>query len=270
MTTEEAIRILIVDDEPLARQWLEDLLSEEEDVEIVGKATNGEEAIAAVRDFAPDLVFLDVQMPGLTGIDVVREIGPDKMPVTIFVTAYDQYALKAFELATLDYLVKPFDQGRFGQSLARARRLIKLQRMGEMTGRLVKLIQAEEGAQQPDAVAAAPAPSYLERIAVELRGQIRIVRVEEIDFIRASDHYAELHVGDDVLITRERMQTLEERLDPNVFFRIHRSIIVKLDRIESLLVGAGGDYAVRLKGNKRLKVSRGRRDELEARLGLNR
>ena len=270
MTAGDIFRVLIVDDEPLSRQWLEDLLAGDEDVEIVGMATNGQEAIEAIKKHGPDLVFLDVQMPGLTGIDVVREIGPEQMPVTIFVTAYDQYALRAFELAALDYLVKPFDEKRFEQSFARAKRIINLQKMGEMTGRLFKLVQEEEKDLKQEASKGGKSTKYLERIAVEMRGQIRIVPVEEIDFVTASDHYAELHVGENVYITRERMQALEDRLDPEDFFRIHRSVIVKLDRIESLLVGAGGDYAVKLKDSRRLKVSRSRREELEARLGLNR
>ncbi|MEM8488811.1 MAG: LytTR family DNA-binding domain-containing protein [Bacteroidota bacterium] len=270
MTKETAIRVLIVDDEPFARQWLEDLLAGKDNVEIVGMAANGEEAVEAIHALGPDLVFLDVQMPGLTGIDVIREIGPDHMPVTIFVTAYDQFALKAFELAALDYLVKPFDEKRFEQSFERARSVLTLQKMGDMTGRLMKLVQEGGKRHQQLPQRADRTPEYLERVAVEMRGQIRIVPVVDIDFITASDHYAELHVGENVFVTREKMQTLEERLDPDQFFRIHRSTIVRLDCIESLLVNSGGDYAVKLKGGKRLKVSRGRRDELETRLGLNR
>lgn len=268
MISRETLRVLIVDDEPLSRQWLVDLLSGKENVQVVGMATTGKEAIEAIKTLGPDLVFLDVQMPGLTGVDVVRKIGPQQMPVTIFVTAYDQYALKAFELAALDYLVKPFDEERFEQSFARAKSTINLKKMGEMTGRLFKLVQEEEKDQKQETSTEKKSPDYLERIAVEMRGQIRIVPVEEIDFITASDHYAELHVSENVYVTRERMQTLEDRLDPSEFFRIHRSTIVRLDRIESLLVSAGGDYAVKLKDGRRLKVSRGRRDELEARLGL--
>lgn len=239
-------------------------------VSIAGMATNGQEAIEAIHTLVPDLVFLDVQMPGLTGIDVVREIGPDQMPVTIFVTAYDQYTLKAFELAALDYLVKPFDEERFEQSFARAQRMVNLQKMGEMTGRLFKLVHEEEKGQKQEPLSGKKSLGYLERIAVEMRGQIRIVPVGEIDFITASDHFAELHVGENVYVTRERMQTLEDRLNPDEFFRIHRSVIVKLDRIESLLVSAGGDYAAKLKDRRRLKVSRSWREELETRLGLNR
>ena len=265
MTAAQKLRVLIADDELLARQRLEDLLAKKKEVDLIAMAVNGQEAVEAIRSLAPDLVFLDVQMPGLTGMEVVREIGPEKMPATIFVTAYDQYALKAFEVAALDYLLKPFEDERFEQTFSRAVKTLELRKMGEMAGQLVTLLQGREG------IAEAPVsnPAYLERIAVEMRGRMQIVPVARIDYITASGPYAELHVGEDTHLIRERMQTLEERLDPRVFFRIHRSAIVRLDRIESLLHGVGGDYAVRLKDGRRLKVSRSRREELEQRLGLS-
>ncbi len=267
MTASQKLRVLIADDELLARQRLEDLLAKKNEIDLIGMAVNGQEAVEAIRSLAPDLVFLDVQMPGLTGMDVVREIGPEKMPATIFVTAYDQYALKAFEVAALDYLLKPFEDERFEQTFSRAVKTLELRKMGEMAGQLVTLLQGKEGI--PDAPVSKQPPAYLERIAVEMRGQMQIVPVARIDYITASGPYAELHVGEDTHLIRERMQTLEERLDPTVFFRIHRSAIVRLDRIESLLHGMGGDYAVRLKDGRRLKVSRSRREELEQRLGLS-
>ncbi len=263
MPADRTIRVLIADDELLARQRLEDLLQPVEGVEIVGLVEDGRQAVEAIRRLAPDLVFLDVQMPGLTGVDVVHEIGPEQMPVVIFVTAYDQYALKAFDLAALDYLVKPFDDERFDQALARARQTITLRDVDALRDRLAALFQ---GTPPP---AAPPAPRYLERIAVDLRGQVRVVPVSQIRFITASGPYAELHTGEEAYVIREQMQTLEERLDPVQFYRIHRSAIVRLDQVDALLYSAGGDYAVRLKDGKRLKVSRNRREELEQRLGLD-
>ncbi len=237
------VRVVIVDDEPLARQRIEDLLAKEEGVEIVGEAADGEQAIELIRACRPDLVFLDVQMPGRTGLEVVEEIGAEELPATIFTTAFDQYALKAFEVAAVDYLVKPFDDERFEQAFRRARRNLELQ---------------------------PPRHGYLERIPVEMRGQLRVVPVSLIDYITASGPYAELHVrfeaGERTFTIRERMQSLEERLDPAVFLRIHRSAIVRLDRVETLLRGSGGDYAVRLKDGTELSVSRARREELEQRL----
>lgn len=266
MPSDQAVRVLVVDDELLARQRLEDLLSGEENVEIVGLIDNGKQAVEEIRNLAPDIIFLDIQMPGKTGIEVLQEVGPDNMPVVIFVTAYDQYALKAFEVAAIDYLLKPFDDERFQQAFERARKVITLRQVDSLRHRLVSLL---EGISEPAERPKEKKSNYLERIAVEMRGQIRIVPVAQIDFITASGPYAELHVGKETLLVRERMQTLEERLDPDDFFRIHRSVIVQLDRIEALLYHAGGDYAVRLKDGRRLSVSRSRRSELEERLGLN-
>ncbi len=270
------LRVLIVDDEALGRQRLEDLLASEAGVAIVGTAENGEQAIAAIRRLAPDVVFLDVQMPGKSGLDVIRAIGVDEMPATIFVTAYDQYALKAFDLAAVDYLVKPFDDERFEQALARARRLVALEDVDRLSERMKALLgESREGREPRDSrppsappAADTPPPHYLERIAVEMKGQVKIVPVKQIDFIEASGPYAELHVGDKVYLVRERMQALEERLDPARFQRIHRSAIVRLDLVETLIRGAGGDYAVQLKGGVRLKVSRSRYEELAQLLGL--
>ena len=267
MARKRPLRVLIVDDEALARQRLEDLLRHQEDVAIVGTADSGDAAISAIRELRPDLVFLDVQMPGKTGLEVVQAVGAKDMPATVFVTAYDQYALKAFDLAAIDYLVKPFDDERFEQAFARARRLIELEQMGRLTDELLKVLQ---GMSRPAAQAdgAAPQGGYLERIAVEMRGQVRVVPVDQIDYITASGPYAELHVGDRTHVIRERMQTLEERLDPAKFFRVHRSAIVQLDRIESLLRDPGGDYAVRLRNGVQLSVSRNRVEQLEKWMGL--
>jgi two-component system LytT family response regulator len=207
-------------------------------------------------------------MPRKTGLDVVREIGPEAMPPTVFVTAYDQYALTAFDLAAVDYLVKPFDDERFEQAFRRARRLIGLEEMGRLRGRLIAMLQSEASSPSPSSTPSPPAPHYLERIAVEMRGKIRVIPVEEIDYITASGPYAELHVGGRTHVIRETMQSLEERLDPRHFFRIHRSAIVRVALIEALLRGAGGDYEVQLRGGTLLPVSRSRREELERRLGV--
>jgi two-component system LytT family response regulator len=261
------IRVLVVDDEPLARDRLLDLLAHEPGVDVVGTADNGVAAVEAIRTRHPDLVFLDVQMPGKTGLDVVRDVGADAMPATIFVTAFDQYALRAFELAALDYLVKPFDDERFEQAFARARRLIELRDLGKLREQLLAVLQQSGSAEQLAQTGAGASP-YLERIAVEMRGKVRVVPVDHIDYITASGPYAELHTGDRTHIIRETMQTLEERLDPRHFIRIHRSAIVRLSLVETLLRGAGGDYEVQLKGGLRLPVSRSRREELERRLGV--
>ena len=269
----EKLRVLIVDDEPAARLRVENLLIGEDDVEIVGTAGSGKEAVEAVRRLSPDLMFLDVQMPGMTGLEVVEAIGPKDMPAVIFVTAYDQYALKAFEVAALDYLVKPFDDERFEQAFQRARRYVELHEMGELRERLLAVLDtgprgapaptSQGGASQP--VGASP---YLERIAVEMRGKVRVVPVSQIEYITASGPYVELHTSERAYLIREAIHTLEERLDPSRFLRIHRSIIVRVDLIDTFHRGAGGDYEVQLKSGARLRVSRSRREELERRLGV--
>ncbi|CAN5237647.1 LytTR family DNA-binding domain-containing protein [soil metagenome] len=266
-TTAGPLRVLVVDDEPLARQRLQDLLEKQSGIGGVDTCQSGPAAVEALRTGGVDLVFLDVQMPGLTGVEVVREVGPENMPATIFVTAYDQYALQAFEVAALDYLVKPFDDDRFEQALARAREVIRLRQVGEVTGKLMSLLRAEEPT-KPSPSPAPPSSEYLERIAVESRGQIRVVPVAQIDYVTADGPYAELHVGGQTHLIRERMKTLDRRLDPKRFARIHRSTIVNLQRVASLEPFFHGDYVVKLHDGTKLKVSRGRRKVLAEALGV--
>ena len=261
------LRVLIVDDEPLARQRIADMLASEPDVQVVGERDDGSEAVAAIRELAPDLVFLDVQMPGMTGLDVVRAVGVDEMPATIFVTAYDRHALDAFEVAAVDYLVKPFDDERFEQALRRARKLLELRQVERLRGQLLSVLQGERRAEPPPGPAET-AGGYLQRIPVEMRGKVRVVPVGEIDFIVASGPYAELYSGERKYVIRESMQNLEDRLDPDMFIRTHRSVIVRLDLIETLHKGAGGDYEVQLKSGRRLRVSRSRIEALEKKLGV--
>ena len=272
------LRVLIVDDEPLARQRIADLLRHEPNVDIVGEADNGHQAVEKIHALDPDLVFLDVQMPGKTGLDVVRDVGAADMPATIFVTAFDQYALAAFDVAAIDYLVKPFDDERFEQAFRRARKLVELGGLEKLRSQLLDVLGASGpggGGGASSAMSRQPAASsttsqgYLERIAVEMKGRVRVVPVSQIDYITASGPYAELHVGERMFVIRESMQTLEERLDPAVFLRIHRSAIVRLDLVETFLRAPGGDYEVQLKGGVRLRVSRSRREELERKLGVS-
>ena len=258
------IRTILVDDEPLAIQGLQLRLQPHEDVEIIDTCSNGREAIRSIKTHKPDLVFLDIQMPGKTGLAVVREIGDESMPAVIFTTAYD-HAVAAFDLAAIDYLLKPFDDERFEKAFCRARQMIDLKQVSKMTDDLRTLL----GGPQSGSGSRSPKSQYLERIAVEMRGQVRVVPVKQIDYLIASGPYAELFVGDKRYLIRERMQTLEERLDPAKFVRIHRSAIVRLDLIETLLRNPGGDYAVLLKGGVKLKVSRGRFERLEELIGVH-
>ena len=264
------IRILIVDDEALGRLRVHDLVRDEQGVEIVGEAADGDAAVNAIRELEPDLVFLDVQMPKKSGLDVVKEIGAERMPMTIFVTAYDRYALEAFDVAALDYLVKPFDDDRFEQAFRRARRSLALEGVDRARTQLLAMLRAsEQGPQKPMPLpGTSPSATYLERIAVEMHGQVKPIPVSQIDYISAAGPYAELHVGDRRYVIREAMQTLEDRLDPNRFMRVHRSVIVRLDLVEALHRGGGGDYELQMKGGVKLRVSRSRRAGLERWLGI--
>ena len=268
----EQVRVLVVDDEPLARMRIEDVLARIDGAEVVGTAANSIEAVEQIRALKPDLVFLDVQMPGKTGVEVVREIGPDAMPATIFVTAFDQFAVQAFDVAAVDYLVKPFDDERLEAAFERARSRLALEGLGQLREKLLAVLQSPTGAN-----AAGPAdqrtsgpPEYLQRIAVEMRGKVQSIPVDQIDYIVQSGPYAELHSNGRRHLIREAMQTLEDRLDPQKFMRVHRSMIVRLDLVEALHRGTGGDYEVQLKGGTRVRVSRSRREALERWLGVSR
>ena len=266
----DRVRVLVVDDEPLARMRIEDVLSHIEGAELVGSASNGIEAVEMIRALKPDLVFLDVQMPGKTGVEVVRDVGPAAMPATIFVTAYDQFAVQAFDVAAVDYVVKPFDDERLEAAFERARSRLALEGLGQLRQQLLAVLQspAPAGSEPPNPRASEP-PQYLERLAVEMRGKVQSIPVDQIDYIVQSGPYAELHSGGRRHLIREAMQTLEERLDPRKFMRVHRSMIVRLDLVEALHRGTGGDYEVQLKGGARVKVSRSRREALERWLGVS-
>ncbi|HEX8848246.1 MAG TPA: LytTR family DNA-binding domain-containing protein [Gemmatimonadaceae bacterium] len=266
MAEHPPLRVLIVDDEPLGRQRVAALLRKEPGVEIVGLVGDGASAVEAIRSSSPDLVFLDVQMPGMTGLEVVRSVGASEMPTTVFVTAYDRHALEAFDLAAVDYLVKPFDDERFEQAFQRARRIARLEQGNRLREMLLAVLQETDGAAPRTKTPAEARSRYLERIAVESRGKVRFIPVADVDYILASGPYAELVVGDRKHLIREAMQHLEDQLDPARFFRVHRSAIVQLDRVDALLRSAGGDYEVQLRNGVKLRVARSRREELEKQL----
>jgi two-component system, LytTR family, response regulator len=249
-------RVLVADDEPLARERLRMLLADEDWVDVVAECQNGVEAIAAIQKLRPDLVFLDVQMPDATGFDVIGTVGAARMPFVVFVTAYDQYALKAFDVHALDYLLKPFDRERFQQTLARARQQIERQSHGELERRLLELVEGLRSPQQ-----------HLERFVVKSGGRVFFVRAEEIDWIEAAGNYVKLHVGNDAHLFRETMNALETKLDPDVFFRIHRSHIVNIERVKELQPWFNGEYVVFLRSGTRLTLSRGYREKLQDRIG---
>jgi two-component system LytT family response regulator len=259
----DRIRALIVDDEPVAREGVKVLLEGDPELEIVGECANGSEAVAAIRDFSPDLVFLDVQMPEMDGFAVIEEVGVENMPVVIFVTAYDRYALRAFDVAALDYLLKPYDDERFAAAVGRAKSQVRQGEVGSLTQRLISLL--EERSAGPTSKTA-PGP-YLQRVMLKTGGRVIFLRVEEIDWIEAEGDYVRLHVRGDKHLLRDTMKRMEEQLDPAQFIRSHRSSIVNLDRIRELHPYFHGDYMIILKDGAELKLSRSRRQALEDRLG---
>ena len=250
------IKVLVADDEPLARERLSGLLSQEPDIEMVGQARDGEEAVTAIHDDAPDLVFLDVQMPQMNGFDVIEAVGSDKMPLVIFVTAYDQHALKAFQVRALDYLLKPFDRERFKDALGRARKQLERDENGDLGKRLLALVK-DLRRDQPKS----------DRLVVKSGGRLFFLRTDEIDWVEAAGNYVRLHVGPGSHLLRETMNAIEGRLDPEKFFRIHRSRIVNMERIQELQPWLNGEYAVLLRTGTRLTLSRGYREKLQDRLG---
>jgi len=255
-TTPAPTRVLIVDDEPLARERIRTLLSEDAGFEIAGEAGDGVAAAQAIASLNPDLVFLDVQMPGADGFEVIETVGPDKMPFVVFVTAYDRYALKAFDVHALDYLLKPFDRDRFKQALARANQQLEKNGNGEIERRLAAIVNDLR-----------PPKAKTDRFVVKSGGRIFFVRTSEIDWIEAAGNYVKLHVGNDSHLIRETMNAVEGKLSPDMFVRIHRCHIVNIEQVRELQPWFNGEYVVFLKNGTRLTLSRGYRERLQDRVG---
>ena len=251
------IRTLIVDDEPLARERIRALLSEQADVEVVGEARDGEEAVQAILSHEPDLVFLDIQMPKMDGFEVIRTVGPDNMPLVVFVTANDQHALKAFDVRALDYLLKPFDRDRFAQSIGRVREAIEHSGTDEIGRRLLELVRELKPGGAPRS----------DRLVIKSAGRLFFLRTDEIDWVEAAGNYVKLHVAAEEHLLRETMNGIEVKLDPDKFFRIHRSRIVNMERIKELQPWFNGEYVVILRNGTKLTLSRGYREKLQERLG---
>ncbi len=274
-----SLRILIVDDEQPARQRLQELVAATDDVKTVGSVASGRAAVESIESNPPDVVLLDIQMPGLSGLEVVQEVGPQHMPVTIFVTAYDQHALRAFDVAAIDYLLKPFEDERFEEAMERARRQVRLKTVDQLREKLLDLLDevdaTSDASAEPDE-AALPDRStkedggYLQRIPVRKAKEVRVVPVDSIAYFNAEGPYVELHTADGSRhLIRERMKTLESRLDPSNFCRIHRSTIINLNFVDAVQPNHHDRYVVCLTTGERLDVSRRRRDAFEDRFGLS-
>ena len=243
------LRVAIIDDEPLARDSIRALLENDDDIVVVGEAS-GDTAAALVARTRPDIMFLDIQMPDVDGFALLQQIGPDAVPAIVFVTAYDRYAQRAFEVHALDYLLKPFDDARFRDALDRARERARSRQRGDLTERISELLSEH----RPQTA----------RFLVPARDRSMVIDADAIDWIEAADYYVSLHVGGTSHLLRQTMNEIETQLDPNRFFRLHRSAIVNIDRVREIHPMFRGDCAVVLRDGTRLKLSRKRRDEFES------
>jgi two-component system, LytTR family, response regulator len=273
-----SVRVLIVDDEPIARRRMRRLLRLEDDVEVIDDVGSGREAVEAIQRDRPDLVLLDVQMPDLDGFGVVDALGIDQMPPTIFVTAFNEYAVRAFDVHAIDYLLKPFDTDRFRAAFVRARVHLE-QRSSAEQGRKIRALLEQvlgEGAvanvdRSPPAngngqAVAAPRHRFVDRLMVKHDGRVFFVKATDVDWFEASGNYVRIHVGKVSHLIRETMQRVEAQLDPSMFVRIHRAVIVNLDRIRELQPWFAGDYVVILRDGRQLKLSRTYREHLHTRM----
>lgn len=247
------LRVLIVDDETLAREGLRDLLTADADVELIGECADGFEAIEHIRTQKPDVVFLDIQMPELNGFDVVREVGPDRMPIVIFVTAYDEFAIQAFDIHALDYVLKPVDPERFNIALGRARSVLEAKSNVKLNQKLVQLLEGMNSGS-----------GYLERVSVKSAGKVSFIKAQEIDWIDADGDYVCVNALGKKHLIRGKISDLQQRLDPKRFARIHRSIIVNIERIQELEPLFYGEYSVKLNNGTKLTLSRSYREQLFA------
>ena len=248
------LRVIIVDDEPPARTRLRRLVKAYADIELIAECGDGAGAVQAIESERPDLVLLDVQMPELDGFEVLRALDLPRLPAVIFVTAFDKYALRAFEVHALDYVLKPVEADRLGEALDHARRRIAEQR--SVTAGLADLLRELKGDR-----------AYLTRIPVRSEGKVKVIDVADVDWLSAADNYVTLHAAGREYLVRDALAALERRLDPQVFVRVHRSTIARLDRIAELMPDAHGDFTIRLKDGTRLGLSRTYRSTVEARFG---
>ncbi|MGH7336504.1 MAG: LytR/AlgR family response regulator transcription factor [Myxococcota bacterium] len=246
-----------MDDEPLAREGLRALVASDPELACVGDCADGQAAIEAIEALRPDLVLLDVQMPEIDGFGVIRAIGPERMPPVIFATAYEEFALEAFRVHAIDYLVKPFTDAALAEALERAKRMVQGDQLQQLTDRLTDLTRALPRSASP----------YLSRITVRVAQRVQIVRVADIDWIEAADYCAKLHVGGNAYVVRVSLGALERLLDPAGFVRVHRSAIVNLDRIREIVSDSTGDGVVVLADGTRVRMARSRRGEVERVLG---
>ncbi|HET9708171.1 MAG TPA: LytTR family DNA-binding domain-containing protein [Gemmatimonadales bacterium] len=265
-TVRTGIRALIVDDEPAARDAIRSLLAGDTDIHVVGECADGRTALRAIASTSPDLLFLDVQMPEMDGFTMLRQLDPAQLPVVVFVTAFDQYALRAFDVHATDYLLKPFDDDRFRDAVSRAKQSVRAGQLGRLSEELRALLDGV-GPAAPTSRTAAPGGPYLKRLVIKSGGRVTLLNVRDIDWIEAEGDYVKIHVAKVWHLLRETMKRLEAQFDPARFVRIHRSTIVNVERIKELQPYFRGEYVVILQDGKSLKLSRGYKEHLESVLG---
>ena len=249
----EKIKALVIDDEPAARDYIRELLKDDENIEIIGEASDGYEAVVTILEKEPDLVFLDVQLPEMDGFGVLNHIKNEKIPYVVFVTAHDNYALKAFEVNALDYLLKPFDRTRFLSAIKKAKDIILSHKSNRVGDRLDALINDQQTENK-----------YLSRLLIKAKGRIYFVRTEEVAYIQAAGNYVLIHSSETEHLLRESLHIMEKRLDPEKFVRIHRSTIVNVDHIQEIRPSASGDYSISMQGGPKLSLTRKYKDRLLA------
>jgi two-component system LytT family response regulator len=256
MTDSKPIRVLIVDDEPLARKRLRELLKDDSEIVIVGECANGAETLSATRELAPELIFLDVQMPGLDGLAVSESLNGSGSPLVVFVTAYEQYAVRAFDAQAVDYLLKPFDRARFTRALGRAKERLREKDRDDVNRRILGMLSEIKDK-----------PEYLDRLVIKNNDRVFVLKTDEIDWIEAEGNYVRIHFGKQSSLMRETLTRLAEQLDPRKFPRIHRSRLVNIDHIQELQPWSHRDWRIILRSGAELRLSRNYRDRLHQLLG---
>ena len=256
MTNARRIRALVVDDEPLAREMIREMLNDDSEVEIVAECANGREAVEAIKSLKPDLVFLDIQMPELGGFEVLESFDTQSVPYVIFVTAYDQYAVRAFEVHAFDYLLKPFDRERFETAWQRVKEQIKLDQSGERERHILALLEELK-----------TGPRHLERLVIKNGGRVFFLNVDDVHCIESEGNYVRVYDNQKGYLLRETISSLEEHLDPRQFRRIHRSAIVKIDKIKEMQPWFHGEYRVIMENGKQLTLSRNYRANFQRLVG---
>jgi two-component system, LytTR family, response regulator len=256
VTNARPIRALVVDDEPLAREMIREMLANDSDVEIVAECANGREAVDAIKSAQPDIVFLDIQMPELGGFEVLESLDPEITPYIIFVTAYDQYAVRAFEVHAFDYLLKPFDQERFNAAWDRVKAQIKLEQSGERDRHILALLEELKSG-----------PRHLERLVIKNGGRVFFLNVQDVHCIESEGNYVRVYDNHKSYLLRETISSLEEQLDPKQFRRIHRSAIVKIDQIKEMQPWFHGEYRIIMENGKELTLSRNYRANFQGAVG---